>query len=1715
MPFLNARKWPGETSVPSSVTKPSTDDGTEVNSDDDLKPGSSIWKFDEQPKDGVSPDCSLTESKQDEANVAGNAAQVVVQDSALMVLSSQKTRTGDIVSNALVESMSSTNSYEPDSVNPGETRVDSSSSWCAAEPKMQVPVRNQRERLRHSHGDLTEWMEEQPVPDCQSQLHEGARSAAGQSKDQLQLARCASREMVASPHWNVQGAPEKSLCSAYSDNLEMERKSQETHSPEQPISSGSASITVTLGSSEEEEELKICTRSGGNEVMREKVRDEMAGTCLCADLGGMAVREVQASCAHGGAEAISDCDQKVPVAAMCLSGQDPPCMLYCGVQYNASQCESSTECSAHSAEEGSALLLLTSEGKQEELLSIGLNTCAAQTADISPRNDRDEQKDMCLPHVIPAQQLDSDQQSSPRELDITTPKTDLPEHANKPLSYSSHVFVQNVRAVSIKAPIQISGRPISAIIDTGAEVTVLSHKVFEQIPSTDKPEIRKTGRSLVVAEDGKQMDSPGVAEICFQIHDSMYKWPMYIAPIGDEMLLGADFLHHYGANVDFRHGMNLEGHWIDCRIERHAGEVNRVLMSESVTIPSGHEMVILASSTGPMQGVGIFEPSATPDESVLCARVLVAAENPYILLRCLNQTSEPICLRQGAELGTIEEVDDILFTLEEPGNPRPCSHSSVPEVLEEALAVNAVYLESTEPLVLPPEEEANLNDSITVQSDQEESQETEEVVSLPEHLVELYTKSSCKIDDQVARRNLADLLCKHREVFAKTKTELGVCKVVKHKINTSFAAPVRQPMRPVPKGFEKEELSHLQEQIQAGVVVPSKSPWASPVVLVRKKDGSVRWCVDFRRVNELSVKDAYPLPRIDMCLDCLAEAKLFSTLDLQSGYWQLKMDEHDQEKTSFITKYGLYEYTVMPFGLASTPSTFQRAMELIFRGVQWQTLVIYLDDLIIFSPLDYTEHFQRLDEVLTRLHEAGLKLKPSKCELLQPEVLFLGHIVGQNGVQTNPELITKVRDWKEPTNVRQVQQFLGLCNYYRRFIHKFSDIVQPIVQLTRKDVPFNWTAICQRSFEALKTALCSAPMLSLPKPQGQYILDTDASAFAIGAVLSQIQDGEEKVLEYASRTLTPQQQRYCTTRRELLAVVTFLKQFRHYILSQSLIVRTDHSSLRWLCNFKDPQGQLACWLEVIQEYQITIEHRPGKKHGNADAMSRLSSPCAAELPCGNCQYCRKCTEEWAHFDNEEDVAPLSLSISKCRAVTTRAGRGTLHSSVSAGPTQGNWLSNHSIRELEQLQREDPDLGILHAWLDEGLKPEVNQVSKHGPAVRFYFLHFESLVRQHGVLYLTRYEQDMGSGVLKLLVPKTLRTQVLQFSRHHVFGAHFGVTKTLGRVQRRYTWYGLTKDVKQHISCCKVCGENLRQRPRFRAPLGDYRVGYPMDRLGVDILGPLPLSEKQNKYILVLGDYFTRWMEAFPLPDQRVETVAHALVHRFVAIFGCPLEIHTDQGKNFESDLFQEVCRLLQVKKSRTTPYHPSSNGLVERFNQTLAKMIRSFVDRNHKQWDMYLPLLTAAYRSTVHPGTGFTPNMMMFGREVNLPLDVLYPMPQREQGISDYVQQLRENLEIVYRYARENLGKASQRQKRDYDLQIHAQQYVPGDLVYRQNPRGKKLEHLWIGPLVVTKRYNASLYQVANRKKSCVLHHDLLRPYTASLVPNWAQALCRNCQKAN
>ncbi|PIK55614.1 Retrovirus-related Pol polyprotein from transposon [Apostichopus japonicus] len=394
--------------------------------------------------------------------------------------------------------------------------------------------------------------------------------------------------------------------------------------------------------------------------------------------------------------------------------------------------------------------------------------------------------------------------------------------------------------------------------------------------------------------------------------------------------------------------------------------------------------------------------------------------------------------------------------------------------------------------------------------------------------------------------------------------------------------------------------------LKRGVIEPSSSPWASPVVLVKKKDGSTRFCVDYRRLNDITTKDSYPIPRIDDSLDSLNGSTWFTTLDLASGYWQVEMDESDREKTAFITHSGLYQFCVMPFGLCNAPATFERLMEKILSGLQWQTCLVYLDDVIIFGK-NFEEHIAAIDDVFTRFKLAGLKLSPKKCFLFKQKVEFLGHVVSKDGVSTDPSKVAVVKNWPRPNCVRDVRGFVGLCSYYRKFVKNFTLIARPLHRLTEKGKRFLWNEECEEAFNALKVALTSTPILAFPTPSDKYILDTDASNESLGSVLSQIQGGEERVIAYFSKSFSKAERRYCVTRKELYAIVASIKHFHHYLYGAEFLVRTDHGALRWLLNFKQPEGQIARWLEMLGTYNYEIQHRPGSKHGNADALSRR--PC--------------------------------------------------------------------------------------------------------------------------------------------------------------------------------------------------------------------------------------------------------------------------------------------------------------------------------------------------------------------------------------------------------------------------------------------------------------------------------------------------------------------------
>jgi hypothetical protein len=374
---------------------------------------------------------------------------------------------------------------------------------------------------------------------------------------------------------------------------------------------------------------------------------------------------------------------------------------------------------------------------------------------------------------------------------------------------------------------------------------------------------------------------------------------------------------------------------------------------------------------------------------------------------------------------------------------------------------------------------------------------------------------------------------------------------------------------------------------------------------------------------------------------------------MASGYYQIAMAPEDKAKTAFITRYGLFHFTRMPFGLCNAPATFQRAMYLVLRGLTWREVLAYIDDVMILGA-DFDSHHQNLREVLRRFRQFNLKLKPKKCDLCQTTVEFLGKTVNHQGVSISLAKAKAVADWPVPQDRTQLQSFLGFANYHRDHVQGYAGITAPLYAQSAGKGNIDWGPEHQEAFERVKEALASAPCLVYPQKEGLFVLDTDASDLAIGASLSQVQDGTEKVISFSSHVLHPAQRRYCTTRKELLAVVTFCRHYRHYLLGRKFLVRTDHGSLVWLTRFKNPEGQLARWLEELQQYDMEILHREGRKHRNADGLSRipdLLGPCdcylagseLGTLPCGGCHYCTRAHGQWRRFTEDvDDVVPLAV-----------------------------------------------------------------------------------------------------------------------------------------------------------------------------------------------------------------------------------------------------------------------------------------------------------------------------------------------------------------------------------------------------------------------------------------------------------------------------------------
>lgn len=855
------------------------------------------------------------------------------------------------------------------------------------------------------------------------------------------------------------------------------------------------------------------------------------------------------------------------------------------------------------------------------------------------------------------------------------------------------------------------------------------------------------------------------------------------------------------------------------------------------------------------------------------------------------------------------------------------------------------------------------------------------------------------------------------------------------------------PFKPIYNLSPREQQAqreYIAEQLQKGFIRHSKSPAGSPLFFVKKKDGSLRPCVDYQDLNDLTIKDRTPLPLINDLLDKIAGSKIFTKIDLRGAYNLVRIKKGDEWKTAFRTKYGLYEYLVMPFGLTNAPAVFQRMMNSIFSDMLDVFLVVYLDDMLIFSP-DEQSHIRHVRAVLQRLKHNKLFAKLEKCEFHKPSVTFLGYVVSGEGVAADPEKVEAINKWPTPKKLKDVQAFLGFANFYRRFIPGFAEKARPITELTKKTKRFEWTNSAHSAMKEIIKSLTTAPVLKAADPNAPFILETDASDFAVGAVLLQI-DKATKIkhpIAYYSRKLQSAEQNYTVHDKELLAIISAFQNWRHYLVGSPHVIDVccDHRNLTFFRKKRILKPRHARWNLILSEFNFRVNFIPGRSNKVADALSRKPSYQGKE---SDDQTTLLPNHVWHRVGAVIRSEPLGIDI-----------------------------------DLDK----DWPLAIAHFLIEDSWPPNMpqNKLSLcRREARKFRIIGVERcLVR------------ETADGSVNYL-PANDRKNAIR--KYHDFLGHLAAESILPLLKRRYWFPAMDDEVRRYCQECPRCQEN--RADSTAANPGPLRpippVALPFERWGLDFVGPLPTSKSGNRYILTAIDYGTRWIVAKPFPDKSSVSVMNFIYNHIVMEFGPPYEIITDRDKAFLEQALPHYEQLLRIKHLPTTSYHPRTNGMVERMHQMLNHSIRCLAQDTMDRWDEFLPQTVFAIRARTHSVTGHSPFYLTFGVHPRIPVDttpprsVMQPLDEIEQMElrGEFNAREFEELGLARRAATErSMAQAEAMRLRDENqrqLETADHRFDVGDWVKLKIKNRTKWERHWIGPLMIVQQARPNTYWLMN-----------------------------------
>ena len=976
-------------------------------------------------------------------------------------------------------------------------------------------------------------------------------------------------------------------------------------------------------------------------------------------------------------------------------------------------------------------------------------------------------------------------------------------------------------------------------------------------------------------------------------------------------------------------------------------------------------------------------------------------------------------------------------------------------------------------------------------------------------ILDLIDLSGIKDWPEQLQHDTREMLKRNAKVFSKDDMDIGRTNLVKHHIKLTDPAPFKEAYRRIPPQMYDEVKTHIQEMLDLGAIRPSNSPWASSIVLVRKKDGRLRFCIDLRRLNNRTVKDAYSLPRIESILDSLGGARIFTTLDLKAGYWQVEMAEECKAYTAFTCgPLGFYECDTMPFGATNAPATFQRLMHDCLGDLNMNWCIVYLDDIIVFSDTK-EEHIKRLEAVFQKLMAAGLKLKPTKCFFFRNEIEYLGHVVSGKGISTNPKKIEAVTKWPTPKTVYDVRSFLGFVGYYRRFIKNFSKITKPIREVitglenqskrAAKKTYIEWTDTAESAFEALKTMCVSTPILAYPNYQLPFILHTDSSTDGLGAVLYQKQDGKQRVIAYASRSVSKAESNYPAHKLEFLALKwAVCEKFHEYLYgSKPFEVYTDNNPLTYVLTSAklDACGQR--WVAKLANYNFSIKYRCGVSNTEADALSRIKWPEALSEMMNTDNGCMD-----THVINAVLTGAVTES-SLIESVSCSAGIIPTELDMNDKLSNINWMKE---------QRLDPNLGVIIRLIESGQLFKRKLQGKDSTELKSFLRNRRSLKLIKDVLYRKSFSDNSTTKktMWQLVVPKIFRERALSGCHNDV--GHQGILRTLSLLRERFYWPGMQEEATQYVIRCSRCLR--RKTPPQVAPLQPILVTQPLELVHMDYLSLEP-SKGNIENVLVITDHFTRYALAYPSKTQTAQATARILWDNFICHYGFPEKFISDQGRNFESDLIKELCKIAGVKKIHTTPYHPQGNGQCERFNSTLCNMLGTLSDEEKSDWKSHLGCMTHAYNCTKHASTTYSPYYLMFGRHPRLPIDIEFglhkPNCSDNSSKSRYIQKLRRRLNYAFQKASKYSDQQAKKYKQGYDKSVKGPQLHEDDLVlvkivahkgrHKLQDRWEPEEYVVIEqPIAGTPVYKVKPVNGSNVR---TLHRNLLLPLGVKLEPDY------------